>query len=281
MKRFMLPDPPDAAGMIRLTGKDYHYLVRVRRSIPGTLFKALLPDGKEVQVRVCSVDGACLLGSCCTPDAPESGAAWPARKSEDSPVRNSLPPILLFQALPKGAKMDLILRQATEGGITEIRPFVSGYSVPRIKPGQGDAKTRRWERIIKEARQQSGSDIATSIRAPCTVAALMEYWETLKSRYPQALGILLHQPPLEKGGLHDYLSTIPELVALAVGPEGGFAAGEVSQFLAAGFKPVGFGATVLRTETAALYGAAAIRIILLESASWMPKIPQHENESAC
>ncbi|MDR3334913.1 MAG: 16S rRNA (uracil(1498)-N(3))-methyltransferase [Treponema sp.] len=264
MKRFILSQAPDPGGMIRLSGKDYHYLARVRRCIPGTVFKALLPDGEEVSVQVRSVEGVCLVGVCLSGEEPEVPVA--------SVV---LPSLVLFQALPKGAKMDLIVRQATEGGISEIVPFRSDHGVPAIKPGQGDEKTGRWERIIKEARQQSGSDIATSMRAPCTIAALMDYWEILKGRYPTALGILLH--PGGPGSLHDYLSAAPALVALAVGPEGGFSPGEVSRFLSAGFKPLGLGTTVLRTETAALYGAAAIRIILLERASWMPKIPHQEN----
>jgi 16S rRNA (uracil1498-N3)-methyltransferase len=58
------------------------------------------------------------------------------------------------------------------------------------------------------------------------------------------------------------------MVVLAVGPEGGFSPEEVSRFLAAGFKPLVIGNTILRTETAALYAAAAVRIILLERTAW-------------
>jgi 16S rRNA (uracil1498-N3)-methyltransferase len=170
--------------------------------------------------------------------------------------------------------MDLIVRQAAEGGITEIVPFAADYSVPKIRAGTEEEKTERWERIIKEARQQSGSGIATAVRPPCTADALFEYWGDLRNRYPGALGIFMHQNPLEQGTLHGYLSPVPEFVVLAIGPEGGFSPGEVSRFLAANFKPLVLGNTVLRTETAALYGAAAIRTILLESASWMAKSPR-------
>ncbi|MDR1178920.1 MAG: RsmE family RNA methyltransferase, partial [Spirochaetales bacterium] len=82
-------------------------------------------------------------------------------------------------------------------------------------------------------------------------------------------GLLLHQAPLEKGSFHEYLDKQPDLVVLAVGPEGGFSPEEVSRLMALDFKPLTMGDTVLRTETAALYAQAAIRIILLESASWM------------
>jgi 16S rRNA (uracil1498-N3)-methyltransferase len=169
--------------------------------------------------------------------------------------------------------MDLIVRQAAEGGIAEIIPFVSEHSVPR--PGGEGAGNRlgRWERIVKEARQQSGSRTATIVRPPLDLEGLLAYWEELKGRRAKALGLLFHQTPLEQASLHSYLSINPEIVVLAIGPEGGFSPVEVSRFLAAGFRPLTIGDTVLRTETAALYGAAAIRLILLESDWWLPKVP--------
>ncbi|GHT82653.1 ribosomal RNA small subunit methyltransferase E [Spirochaetia bacterium] len=252
MKQFILPAPPDSQGLVRLSGKDFHYLVRVRRLKEGAVFNAILPDGTEMRVLVQSLSDTSLTGEC-----------LPVSLIDES----SLPPIILFQALPKGAKLDLIVRQAAEGGIAEIRPFVSDYSIPK-----GPGRVERWRRIIKEARQQSGSSIATDISAPCTVEALLDYWETVKGRSSRPLGIIFHQAPvgdpLAKSGFHDYLNSSPDLVGLAIGPEGGFSPEEVSRFLAAGFKPLIMGNTILRTETAALYAAAAVRIILLEKTAW-------------
>jgi 16S rRNA (uracil1498-N3)-methyltransferase len=142
--------------------------------------------------------------------------------------------------------------------------------------GDGSGRAERWRRIVKEARQQSGSSTATEIAAPCTVEELLEYWETLKSRCERPRGIILHPQsgdPLVKGGFHGYLYDNPDLVVLAVGPEGGFSPGEVSRFAAAGFKPLVIGNTILRTETASLYAAAAVRVILLENTAWTLTTP--------
>jgi 16S rRNA (uracil1498-N3)-methyltransferase len=251
MKRFVLPLMPDPEEKIYLHGEDYHYLARVRRLKPGMFFDAVLPDGSETRVRVLSTDGDVLAGKCL--EVTEKQAS-------------SIPPIALFQGIPKGAKMDLIIRQAAEAAVSLVAPFESEYSAVRLSGNV--EKIKRWKRIAKEARQQSGSAIETVVREPCGFDALLEFWEALKKEHRRPLGILLHQTPLEKGTFHGYLDIVPDFVVLAAGPEGGFSPGEVSRFLAANFKPLLMGDTVLRTETAALYGIAAARTILLESEAW-------------
>jgi 16S rRNA (uracil1498-N3)-methyltransferase len=125
------------------------------------------------------------------------------------------------------------------------------------------------------------------VETPRASEELLVYWVELRNRYPRALGLLFHQssieqslfkqslleqPPLEQGTFHGYLNRDPDLVAALIGPEGGFSPEEVVRFKAADFKPLMMGNTVLRVETAALYAAAVIRIILWERASWMPKV---------
>jgi 16S rRNA (uracil1498-N3)-methyltransferase len=255
MKQFILNSGPDRDGRVRLEGRDYRYLARARRLAPGEYFPALLPGGAGVMVRVCSVDNQTLVGEV----APVSG-----------PANSPLPPIILFQALPKGEKMDLIVRQAAEGGLAEIVPFASEFSMVKIT-GDSKHKLSRWERIIKEARQQSGSAAATAIRQPLSIDGLFAHWERLVKERPRALGLLFHHLPLAQTSLHGYLDSSPETVALVIGPEGGFSSAEAERFMAAGFKPFTVGDTVLRTETASLYAQAAVRILLWEKDSWETK----------
>jgi 16S rRNA (uracil1498-N3)-methyltransferase len=264
MKQFILPVLPDKRGKIYLSGEDYHYLVNVRRFAPGDSLKVRLPSGEAAMVKVCSVEKGRLTGIC----LPRTGEAEEAAPRKEL----ALPSIVLFQALPKGSGMDLIVRQAAEGGLREVVPFCSELSVPRIEGG-GEEKQKRWQRIVKEARQQSGSPAATEVRSPCTEEALWGYWQTLRDQYPRVLGLLFHQDPLAQETLHGYLSKDYELVVLAVGPEGGFSPAEVARFLSFGFKPMAIGNTIFRVETAALYAAATVRTILLERASWMMKTP--------
>jgi 16S rRNA (uracil1498-N3)-methyltransferase len=249
VKQLILNCRPDKNNTVRLEGDEYHYLVRVLRIKNGENFSAIMPDGGETMIQVLSIDNGVLAGKCYKP---------PEIKSQ-----TQIPAIILFQALPKGDKMDLIVRQAAEGGITEIVPFVSEFSV--VKTGVHEQKFTRWERIIKEARQQSDSKTATSIRQPLTKNELFEYWEKIKA---EATGLLFHHQGLEQESLHGYLNNVPKVVVFVVGPEGGFSGAEVSSFLENGFKPFNIGDTILRTETAALYCAAVIKILLLERDSW-------------
>ncbi|MDR2731494.1 MAG: 16S rRNA (uracil(1498)-N(3))-methyltransferase [Treponema sp.] len=260
MKQFILSKEGDKDGIVLLKGNDYHHLVNVLRLATGEFFPALLPDGKETLVQILSIEHGVLIGKC------------NIMENFTQERENLLPPIILFQALPKGDKMDLIVRQAAEGGITEIVPFVSDFSVAKRSAEKGQ-KFLRWERIIKEARQQSGSGIATTLHRPLTRDELFDHWKNLMEKdKSNALGLLFHHKRgLEQNSLHGYLNKVPSTVAFVIGPEGGFSDKEVLFFLENGFKPLTVGDTVLRTETAALYCAAAIRILLWEKDSWKLK----------
>jgi 16S rRNA (uracil1498-N3)-methyltransferase len=253
VKHFILNTAPDTDGLYRITGAGYHYLVRVRRYTVGTAFPVLVPGGQVVTMRVKAIGPEDLLCVVCE-QAPE----------HPTDLFPPLPPILLFQSLPKGAKMDMIIRQATESGVSQIVPFVSGYSVPKINHD----KLERWNRIVTEARQQSGSRIGTTVREPVDVSTALAYWKEVAGAYPRAAGLLLHQEPLEPSGFHRCLTPPPGVIAVAIGPEGGFSPAEVIQFCTLGFVPVVLGSTVLRTETAALSALAAVRVVLLEQGSY-------------
>jgi len=280
VKQFLLTEEPDRDGLVRLRGEDYHYLVHVRRLKPGGAFTALLPSsagernstpdsGQLVTITVTDIDGHTLTGTTAPYNPSEREQKGEALAQAASPAYSlQIPPIILFQAMPKEPKMDLIVRQAAESGISEVVPFIAEHSIAKQH-----YRTERWERIIKEARQQSGSAVDTKIREPLSDAELFAYWAELHSE--KTLGIIFSpDQPLEKGGFHRYLNKEPSSVVLAVGPEGGFSPGELDRFLEAGFKPLCMGPAVLRTETAALYGAAAVRIILLEKKWWALEDPK-------
>ena len=158
--------------------------------------------------------------------------------------------------------MDLIVRQATEAGVRRIVPLLSRHSVPRLESGEEAArKVARWQRIAREALQQSGNPRLPEILPP---VRLEEYL----GGQIAGTGLFLHQEPLEGGSLHELLAEAQREILLLVGPEGGLAEPEVEWLLARGFRPVHVGPNILRSETAALFALAAVQMILKERERW-------------
>jgi 16S rRNA (uracil1498-N3)-methyltransferase len=192
-----------------------------------------------------------------TPPPEEAPRAWPS--------------IILVQSMAKPPAMDLVLRQAAEAGVARVIPLAARRSV--VRPGEGGGaeeargKRARWERVVREGLQQSGSPVPTRIEEPLALAELPERLGPPRGR---RLCLLLHEAPLAEGSLHGYLTVTPEEVVLCVGPEGGFAPDEVDFLLAAGFRPLRLPGAVLRAETAALYAVASVETILTERSSWLP-----------
>lgn len=276
----ILGSPPGPDGLLRFSGNDFRYLSRVLRKAPGDSFRVLLPGGAEALAEVLSVEAGALTAilrgasELTTPGAARRAAEEVERDEHRRSVAAPLPPLVLLQALPRGAKMDDILRQATELGVSLILPFVAERSVSRPEGGPASqAKRERWLRILREARQQSGSDVPTDVHLPGTLDSVLATWADFSATRGGGIGLLLHQDPLAQGTLHGYLNGAPQAVALAVGPEGGFSDPEVSAFLNGGFRPVLLGANVLRTETAVVSALAAVQVLFLEKTSWMPRIP--------
>jgi 16S rRNA (uracil1498-N3)-methyltransferase len=142
MKQFLLPEEYSGEKCISLTDRDRHYLLNVQRKQEGDSFFCSDREGNLYRAVIESVsDGSCRLSLIPRkPDAVRAGAE-----------------IRLFQCLPKGKKTDLILRQAVEAGITRISPVLSERVVIRIPSGQErEKKLARWNKIIREACQQSG-----------------------------------------------------------------------------------------------------------------------------
>ncbi|WP_337845489.1 16S rRNA (uracil(1498)-N(3))-methyltransferase [Thermus sp.] len=155
---------------------------------------------------------------------------------ERTPEREVGVEVVLYVALLKGDKLTEVVRGATELGATRIQPLVTCHSVPK---GMGEEKLRRLRAIAVEAAKQSGR-----LRVPEVLPPL-----PLKEVPEVAQGLVAH--PGAGARVGEVLD--PERpLALAVGPEGGFAEEEVAFLESRGFRPVTLGRRILRAETAAL-----------------------------
>lgn len=162
--------------------------------------------------------------------------------------------ITLAQALPKGAKLEWIIQKATELGASGILPFTSVRSIPKIQENRVEDKLSRWRKIAAEAAEQCGRFDVPEIPGIVTFEKLLG-WPAAGSRK-----IIFWEAESERS-LREVLGENAvgiKDIFVVVGPEGGFAPGEVDRARAAGFVTASLGKRVLRVETAAL----AVLVIL-------------------
>jgi len=162
----------------------------------------------------------------------------------------------LHQALLTERKMDWVLQKGTELGVAVFAPIATERSVGGHKGGADADKLARWQRIIREAAEQSGRARLPELRPPEPLAVACA-----RAAQDGALAILATVNP-GAYSLREALSPPgkqpPREVRVFIGPEGGFTSAEVDAARRAGVMPVSLGPRVLRTETAGLAALAAI-----------------------
>jgi 16S rRNA (uracil1498-N3)-methyltransferase len=158
--------------------------------------------------------------------------------------------VTVAQAVPKGAKMDLVVEKATELGAHAIVPVRSARVVGHDTSA---GKVERWRRVAKSAAQQSGR-----LRVP-DVADVHD-WNALLATFARYDRVYVPWELAEPAPLRDVFEREQDArsVLVVIGPEGGFSADEIEDARAAGAVVISLGRRILRTETAALVVLAAL-----------------------
>ena len=156
--------------------------------------------------------------------------------------------IYLFQGLPKGDKMELIIQKAVELGVHEIIPVEMKRCVVKLDAKKADKKIARWQQISESAAKQSKRMLIPEVHS------VMTYKEAMK--YAAELDVALVPYELAKGmkETRELISAIQpgQSVGIFIGPEGGFEEAEIELALESGAKSITLGKRILRTETAGL-----------------------------
>ena len=265
MRQYIASNLPDKNGQLTVSGKDFKYLCQVLRLSVGDVIQVRLPNQKLSNMEVFKLQSKQLILKETILSSNENLIETGVNASSLNEIK--LPEIWLFQFLPKMQKMDLIIRQSTECGVTKIIPVVSDFSSKDFSFKKDDCeRVARWERIVKEARQQSGSAINTMIENPLSLEDALNLWnEGLKG-----CGFVLHEASIAKKNIFSVLkeNTNINKIGIAVGSEGGISEKEISILQENGFNLVHFKTNVLRAETASLYGIAAIQTAMTELDEW-------------
>ena len=161
--------------------------------------------------------------------------------------------IILIASLIKGEKMDLVLQKATELGVSEIVLLQSERSVVKIKKDDKEVKLKRFNKILKEAAEQSKRS---------KIPALYRIIDINGLRTIEANVRLIAYEGME-GNTQSFNKAIEAIkpkdkVAILIGPEGGFSDDEVDAATHYGYKKISLGRRILRAETASFYALSVI-----------------------
>lgn len=172
-----------------------------------------------------------------------------AKILEENYNDTSLPiKIYLFQGLPKGDKMELIIQKTVELGVHKIIPVEMSRCVVKIEEKKKKNKQARWQAISESAAKQSKCNTIPEISEIVTYKQALELSKKLD---------LLLVPYESKNGMADTKDALLQIksgmsVGILIGPEGGFDEKEVEQAFEIGGKVISLGKRILRTETAAI-----------------------------
>ncbi|MCR5416349.1 MAG: 16S rRNA (uracil(1498)-N(3))-methyltransferase [Pseudobutyrivibrio sp.] len=222
-------EPED--GKIRITGDDAHHLVRVVR----------LRAGEKIRVSTTSNHNyICAVEEVIDKDLVVNVV-------EEVPSTELTNKIYLFQAIPKGDRMENIIEKCVELGAYEIIPVEMKNCVVKLDDKKKKNRVERYRSIAKSAAEQSKRSIIPNIHEIMSFKEAVDYASDLDVR-------LL--PFESKNGMLDTFEALNDLqigqsVGVFIGPEGGFAPSEI-EMVEGQVKLISLGHRILRTDTAAI-----------------------------
>lgn len=219
---------------IIITGSDVNHIKNVLRMRAGEKIAAVCEaEGRKYVCEIQNMEEESIF--CRILSAEESNTELSAK-------------IFLFQGLPKGDKMELIIQKAVELGCFEIIPVVCKRCVVKLEEKKRKSRVERWQSISEAAAKQSMRQIIPRVHDVMSFAEALFYASDMSVRlipYERAVNM----PETKK-----WLESVRpgEKIAVFIGPEGGFEEAEIEKAKEAGVMPITLGRRILRTETAAL-----------------------------
>ncbi|MBQ9914398.1 MAG: 16S rRNA (uracil(1498)-N(3))-methyltransferase [Clostridia bacterium] len=232
MFNFFVSEENRQGDTFQLTGADCNHIKNVLR----------MKKGDTILVSCQGKSHLCTLTEC------ENGFASAQIIEEDFQDTELPVKLYLFQGLPKGDKMELIIQKAVELGVHKIIPVEMNRCVVKLDGKKKASKTARWQAIAESAAKQSKRTLVPEIEMP------LSYSEAIKKAAELDLFLVPYESKKGMEATKEALSLIKKnsSVGILIGPEGGFEEAEVEKAFASGGKVISLGQRILRTETAAI-----------------------------
>lgn len=222
--------------------EDRHHIVKVMRMQIGDQIICVDPEGKQA---------ICALAEITDTSVVADVVQW---KDEVTELPIS---ITIASGLPKGDKLELIVQKGTELGAHQFLPFSAARSVVKWDEKKAAKKIDRWQKISKEAAEQSHRAFLPEVMIPVSFKELLTRSKDFDYK------LVAFEEESRNGETSVFATTLNKMnkgesLLLVFGPEGGLTEEEVKLLKNNNFEVCGLGPRILRTETAPLYALAAI-----------------------
>lgn len=256
MHHFFIPWENFSGETAKITGEDAYHIARSLRMAEGESVTVCTPDATE---HLCSLirirDDECILSVISS-----------QRSRAESRVRT-----VLYQAYPKGDKLELIIQKAVELGVYKVVPFESERCVKRPKSDKIEKQTARLRKIALEAAKQCGRGVVPEISGP------LSFSDMIRDAGENCDAVLFCYENEKTESLYSALKALspslsekdPPRLGIIIGSEGGFSISEAKAVLDRGFPAVSLGPRILRCETAAIFALSSVSFFFEQQAPFV------------
>lgn len=236
MYNFFIGEDSVQGNICYINGADYNHIKNVLR----------MNIGDEILVSYNSMSSLCIIKSF------ESDTAVAEIIEENYRDTNLPVDLYLFQGLPKGDKMELIIQKGVELGVSGIIPVEMNRCVVKLDEKKKKSKVARWQSICESAAKQSKRNIIPEIHN------VLSYKQALEKAMELDLFLIPYENKDGMRATKEALSKIRKgmKIGILIGPEGGFDEKEIESATNIGGLTVSLGKRILRTETAAIASVA-------------------------
>lgn len=241
MRRFYTVDPIVVGQKNVINGSNARHIHKVLRLKSGDIITIFDGRGRHYEAEIVTT----------STNRVEVSAIRPIPSPPEPDVN-----ITLAQAMLKGKKMDVLVRQITELGIARWLPFMCERSVPVPNKKKIQSRIERWEIIVKESLKQCKRGSLTEICPVVSFEAMLTMGQTSDVK------LIFWEN--ETRPLQDVTANTPagcKTIFVILGPEGGFSETETQKAVSLGYQSVSLGPRVLKAETAALTVCALMQYV--------------------
>ena len=164
------------------------------------------------------------------------------------------PEFLVYAPLLNDEKMSFIFKHGTELGITRFIVVEYDHCKYKLKKSDYDKKINRWNKILKEACEQSYR------------TKKIEVEKIIESKDIESIENVNIMCSLDKTGVNNICKVLTsdncnDTISLVFGPEGGLSTKEENILEQKGFIKTSLGSDVLRTETVPLMISSIVKYL--------------------